>query len=130
MSTSFDGEKCELLLPGALSFFKCVRTIWSLGIRYRHWLYRGRSFVSHVKRSSKASEELRTLQKQQVLENTPEGSNSITDPEEDEEEENEGDPESGHAIEERLTRVLALRAPVEMRWNSWYYMIERYGDIL
>ena len=52
------------------------------------------------------------------------------DPEEDEEEENEGDPEGGYANEERLTRVLAFRAPVETRWNSWYYMIERYGDIL
>ena len=52
------------------------------------------------------------------------------DPEKDEEEENEGDPEGGYANEERLKRVLALRAPVEMRWNSWYYMIERYGNIL
>ena len=52
------------------------------------------------------------------------------DPEEDEEEENEGDPEGGYANEERLTRVLALRAPVETRWNSWYYMIERCGNIL
>lgn len=101
-----------------------------LGIRYLHWLYRARSFVSHAKRSSKASEELRTLQKQQVLKDTPQGSNPITDPEEDEEEENEGDPEGGYANEERLTRVLALRAPVETRWNSWYYMIERCGDIL
>ena len=25
-------EKCELLLPNALSFFKCVRTIWSWGL--------------------------------------------------------------------------------------------------
>ena len=101
-----------------------------LGIKYLHWLYRARLFVSHAKRSSKASEELWTLQKQQVLKDTPQGSNPITDPEEDEEEENEGDPEGGYANEERLTRVLALRAPVETRWNSWYYMIERYGDIL
>ena len=61
-----------------------------------------------------------------MLKDTPQGSNPITDPEEDEEEENEGDPEGGYANEERLTRVLALRAPVETRWNSWYYMIERY----
>ena len=76
------------------------------------------------------SEELWTLQKQQVLKDTPQGSNPITDPEEDEEEENEGNPEGGYANEERLTRVLALRAPVETRWNSWYYMIERCGNIL
>ena len=70
------------------------------------------------------------LQKQQVLKDTPQGSNPITDPEEDEEEENEGDPEAGYANEERLTRVLALRALVETRWNSLYFMIERCGAIL
>ena len=101
-----------------------------LGIKYLHWLYRARSSVSHVKRSSKVSKKLRTLQKQQVFKDTPQGSNLITDPEEDEEEENEGDPEGGYVNKERLTRVLALRAPVETRWNSWYYMIERYGYIL
>ena len=101
-----------------------------LGIEYLHWLHRARSFVSHAKRSSKASEELRTLQKQQVLKDTPQGSNPITDSEEDKDEENEGDSEGGYANEERLTRVFALRTPVEMRWNSWYYMIERYRPIL
>ena len=93
-------------------------------------LYRARSSVFGVKRSSKASEELRTLQKQQVLKNTPQSNNPITDPKEDKEEENKGDPEGGYANEERLTRVLAFRAPVETRWNSWYYMIERRRDIL
>ena len=101
-----------------------------LRIKYLQWLYRAISFVSRARRSSKASKELRTLQKQQVLKDTPQGSNPITDPEEDKEEENEGDPEGGYANEERLTRVLALRARVETRWNSWYYMTERYGDIL
>ena len=85
------------------------------GIKYLHWLYRARSFVSHAKRSSKASEELRELQKQQMLKDTPQGSNPITDLEDDEEEENEGDLEGGYSNEERLTRVLALRAPVETR---------------
>ena len=65
-----------------------------------------------------------------MLKDTPQGSKLITNPEEDEEEENEGDPEDGYANEERLTRVLSLRAPVEMRWNSWYYMIERCGTIM
>ena len=82
-----------------------------LGIKYLHWLYRARSFVSHAKTSSNASEELRTLQKQQVLKDSPQGSKPITDPEEDEEEENEGDPDGGYANEVSLTRVLALRAP-------------------
>ena len=103
---------------------------FELGIKYLHWLYRARSFVSHAKRFSKVSEDLRTLQKQQVLKDTPQGCNSITDPEEDEEEENEADPEGEYANEEHLTRVLALRPLMEKRWNSWYYMIERYGDIL
>ena len=65
-----------------------------------------------------------------MLKDTPQGSNPITEPEEDEEEENEGDPEAVYANEERLTRVLALRAPVETRWNSLYFMIERCGAIL
>ena len=75
--------------------------------------YRARWFVSGVKRSSKTSEELRTLQKQWVLKDTPQGSNPITDPEEDEEEENEGDAEGGYANEEHLMSVLALRDPME-----------------
>ena len=87
--------------------------IWELGIKYLHWLYRARLFVSHGKRSSKASEELRTLQKQQVLKDTPQGSNPITDPEEDEEEENEGDPEGGYANEEHLTRS----SPLGLQWR-------------
>ena len=49
---------------------------------------------------------------------------------EDEGGENEGDPEGRYANEEHLTRVLALRDPVETRWNSFYYMIKRCGDIL
>ena len=84
-----------------------------LGIKYLYWLHRVRSFVSHAKRTSKASEELRTLQKQQALKNTPQGSNSITDPDEDEEEENEGDPEGGYANEERLTRF----SPIGLQWR-------------
>ena len=101
-----------------------------LGIKYLHWLYRARSFVSYVKRSSKASNELWTLQKRQVLKDTPQGSNPITDPKEDGEEENEGNPKGGYANEERLTRVLTLKASVETRSSSWYYMIERCGAIL
>ena len=86
-----------------------------LRIKYLQWLYRARSFVSHAKRSSKGSEKLQTLQKQQVLKDTPQGNNLITDPVEDEEEENEGDPEGGYTNEELLTRVLTLRPPVETR---------------
>ena len=74
------GEKCELLLLSALSFFSKREKYLELGIRYLHWLYRARSFVSHAKRSSKASEELRTLKRQQVPKNNPQGSKPITDP--------------------------------------------------
>ena len=45
----------------------------------------------------------------------------ITDPEENEDEDNEGDPNCGCANEEHLTRVLALRALEETRRNSLYY---------
>ena len=55
-----------------------------LGIRYLHRLYKGKPFVYHVKRSSKASDELQILQKQKLLKDTPQSSNPITDPEEDE----------------------------------------------
>ena len=65
-----------------------------------------------------------------MLKDTPQGSNLITDPEDDEEEENEGDPEGGYANEKHLARLLALRDPVEARRNSWYYMTERCGTIL
>ena len=58
------GEKCELLLPNALVFFKIREKYLELGIKYLRWFYRARSFVSHAKRSSKVSKELRTLQKQ------------------------------------------------------------------
>ena len=47
-----------------------------------------------------------------MLKDTPQGSNPIIDPREDEEKENEGDPEGGYANEEHLMRVLALRALV------------------
>ena len=45
-----------------MHFFLIREKYLELGIKYLHWLYRARSFVSHAKRSSKASEELRTWQ--------------------------------------------------------------------
>lgn len=92
--------------------------------------HRARTFVSFVRRSTKASEELRVFQRQQVLKDTPEGATAITDPEEDQAEENEGEPEPGYTNEKRLTRVLAMRSTVDSRWNSVYYLIERCGDIV
>ena len=50
------------------------------------------------------------MQKQHVLEGTLENSGTITDPEEDQEERNEGDAEGGYANKERLTIVLPLKA--------------------
>ena len=87
---------------------------------------RAKAFVAYVRKSSRATQELRNLQKQQVLKDTPEGDNPITNPEVDETEENEGEAEGGYSQSgQRLKRVLALRAPVDTRWNSLYFMIER-----
>ena len=47
--------------------------------------------------------------------------NTITDPEEDQEEEsNERDAEGGYANKEHLTMVLPLKGLEETRWNSMY----------
>ena len=78
-----------------------------------------------MRKSPCATEEFRNLQKQQVLKNTPRGTSPITNPEVDESEENEGEEEAGYSNEAgQLTSVLALRVPVDTRWNSLYYMIE------
>ena len=79
-----------------------------------------------MRKSTRATEELRHLQKQQVLKDTPLGDSPITNPELDESDENEGEEAGGYVQEDdQLTRVLALRAPVDTRWNSLYFMIER-----
>ena len=79
-----------------------------------------------MRKSTHATKEFCKLQKQQVLKDTPGGTSPITNPEVDESEENEGEEEAGYSNEDgQLTRVLALRVPVDTRWNSLYYMIER-----
>ena len=79
-----------------------------------------------MRKSTRATEELRYLQKQQMLKDTPPGDSLITNPELDESDKNEGEEGGGYIQEDdRLTRVLALRAPVDTRWNSLYFMIER-----
>ena len=50
------------------------------------------------------------MRKQQVLKDTLQNSSTITDPEEDQEERNEGDAEGGYANKEHLTIVLPLKA--------------------
>ena len=78
-----------------------------------------------MRKSTRATEELRHLQKHQVLKDTPPGDSPITNPKLDESDENEGEEEGGYVQgDDRLTRVLALRAPVDTRWNSLYFMIE------
>ena len=53
--------------------------------------------------------------------NTPPKDTPITNPKIDESDENEGEEGGGYVKEDdRLTRVLALRAPVDTRWNSLY----------
>ena len=79
-----------------------------------------------MRKSTRAIEELRHLQQQQVLKDTPPGDSPITIPELDESDENEGEEGGGYVQEDdRLTRVLALRVPVDTRWNSLYFMIKR-----
>ena len=60
------------------------------------------------------------MQKQQVLKDTLQNSSTITNPEEDQEERNEGDAEVGYANKEHLTVVLPIKALDETRRNSMY----------
>ena len=60
------------------------------------------------------------MQKQYMLKGTLQNSNTITDPEEDQEERNEGDAKGGYASKEDLAMVLTLKALEETRWNSMY----------
>ena len=56
----------------------------------------------------------------------PPGDSPITNPELHESDKNEGEEEGGYIQEDdQFTRVLALRALVDTRWNSLYFMIER-----
>ena len=87
---------------------------------------RAKALVAHVRKSMRAIEEFSNLKKQQVPKDTARGISPITNSEVDESEENEGEEEVGYSNEDgQLTRVLALRVPVDTRWNSLYYMIER-----
>ena len=79
-----------------------------------------------MRKCTRATEELRHLQKQQVLKDNPPGDSPITNPELDESDENKGEEGGGYVQgDDRLTRVLALKALVDTRWNSLYFMIER-----
>ena len=79
-----------------------------------------------MRKSTHATEEFHNLQKHQVLKDTLGGTSPITNPKVDESEENEGKEEAGYSNEDgQLTRILALRVPMDTRWNSLYYMIER-----
>ena len=79
-----------------------------------------------MRKSTCAIEEFRNLQKQQVLKDTHGGTSPITNSKVDESEQNEGEEQAGYSNEDgQLTRVLALRVPVDTRWNSLYNMIKR-----
>ena len=69
-----------------------------------------------MRKFTRATEEVSNMQKQQVLKDTRGGTSPITNPEDDESEENEGEEEAGYSNEDsQLTRVLALRIPVDTR---------------
>ena len=61
---------------------------------------RAKAFVAHVRKSTRATEELRHLQKQQVLKDTPLGDSPITNPELDESDKNEGEEGGGYVQED------------------------------
>ena len=61
---------------------------------------RAKAFVAHVRKSTRAIEEFRNLQKQQMLKDTRGGTSPITNPEVDESEENEGEEEAGYSNED------------------------------
>ena len=79
-----------------------------------------------MRKFTRETEEFHNLQKQQVLKDTPKGTPPFTNPKVDESEENEGEEEVESINEDgQLRWVLALRVPVDIRWNSLYYMIKR-----
>ena len=58
-----EAKKCQkaldrwemwIIVTQCIVFFKIRERYWESGIKYLHWLYRARSFVSHAKRSSNA----------------------------------------------------------------------------
>ena len=64
-----------------------------------------------MRKSTRATKELRHLQKQQVLKDTPPGHSPITNPELDESDENEGEEGGRHVQEDdRLTRVTSSQS--------------------
>ena len=87
---------------------------------------RAKLFVAFVRRSTKASEELRTLQKQQVLKDTPQGATPITDPDEDQDDEHEGEPDAGYSEGPRLTRVVTNQVPGQaVTWPGTFANLSR-----
>ena len=114
------GHYPQLSFPTYFSMF--LYPFFYLGLFWN----RAKAFVAHVRKSTGATEEFCNLQKQQVLKDAPRGASPITNPEVDESEENESEEEAGYSNDDgQLTRVLALRVPVDTRWNYLYYMIER-----
>ena len=66
------GDKYELLVSHALNFFLMTEDDLKFGIRSLQWLLsRARSFVSGVKRSYKASEEVKAFAKATSAQRSP-----------------------------------------------------------
>ena len=62
-------------------------------------------FVAHLRKPAHATQELRNLQKQQVLKDTPKRDSTIIDSKVDENEENKSEAEGGYPQHDsRLTR--------------------------
>ena len=85
--------------------------------------------MSHVRASTKTSETFRRLQIDHLRqEGVVDGDGEILIEDEDGPEEVEEEvvaPGDEPGQERKLTRVLSLVAPVDTRWNSLYYMLQR-----
>ena len=102
-------------------------------------LHRAKKFVAHIRSSRKAAEAFRETQRDAIRKRRESrnaggvGAPDLPIEQEAEEEDEEEDPgvtefATSGGLDVELDRVLELRTPVETRWNSTFYMIERYAS--
>ena len=94
------------------------------------YTYRARQFVAHIRSSRKASNIFRQLQRQAIA--AAQGANAREDGVEEEEEvDHEADDPEVPGFQAAAEtppapgKVLELKAVVETRWSSTFYMIQR-----
>lgn len=93
------------------------------------WCTRAHAFVNHIRGTTKQSEIFRRIQIQLLRQQgavDEDGNVAILDEEGPEEVEEEVVvPGEEQDAPHRLRHVLALIPPVDSRWNSLYYMLQR-----